>query len=50
MDDAIYFAQLIKEIYNGAEFLDQIPIVVYMDSKPTIKLIYSTREVDRKTV
>ena len=43
MEDAIYFARLIKEIYNGAESLDQIPIVVYTDSKPTI-------QVDRKTV
>ena len=50
MDDAIYFARLIKEIYNGAESSDQILMVVYTDSKPTIESIYSTRQVDRKTV
>ena len=50
MEDAIYFARLIKEIYDGAESSDHIPIVVYTDSKPTIESIYSTRQVDRKTV
>ena len=50
MEDAIYFARLIKEIYNGAESSDQILMVVYTDSKPTIESIYSTRQVDRKTV
>ena len=50
MEDVINFARLIKEIYNGAKSSDQIPIVVYTDSKPTIESIYSTRQVDRKTV
>jgi len=49
-DDAIYFARLIKEIYTGVKSLDQIPVIVYTDSKPTIESIYSTRQVDRKTV
>ena len=30
--------------------MDQILMVVYTDSKPTIESIYSTRQVDRKTV
>ena len=43
MDKAIYFARLIKEIYNRAKSSDQIPVVVYTDSKPTNELIYSIR-------
>ena len=50
MDDAIYFARLVKEIYNGVESSDQIPVIVYMDSKPTIESIYFRRQVERKTV
>ena len=50
LDDAIYFARLIKEIYTGVKSLDQIPVIVYTDSKPTIESIHSTRQVDRKTV
>ena len=42
-DDAIYFAHLIKVIYTGVKSLDQIPVIVYTDSKPTIESIYSTR-------
>ena len=49
-DDVIYFARLIKEIYTGVKSLDQIPVIVYTDSKPTIESIYSTRQVERKTV
>ena len=49
-DDAIYFARLIKEIYTGVKSLDQIPVIIYTDSKPTIESIHSTRQVDRKTV
>ena len=49
-DDAIYFARLIKEIYTGVKSLDQLPVIVYTDSRPTIESIYSTRQVDRKTV
>ena len=30
--------------------LDQISVIVYTDSKPTIESIYSTRQVERKTV
>ena len=48
--DTIYFARLIKEIYTGVMSLDQIPVIVYTDSKPTIESIYSTRQVERKTV
>merc|ERR1712082_242768 len=50
MDDVIYFPSLVKEIYNGVESSDQIPVVVYTDSKPTIESIYSTRQVERRTV
>ena len=50
MENVIYFARLIKEIYNGAESSDQILKVLYTDSKPTIESIYSIRQVDRKTV
>ena len=50
MDDAIYFAHLVKEIYTGVKSSDQILVIVYKDSKPTIESIYSTRQVERKTV
>ena len=30
--------------------MDQIPVVIYTDSKPTLESINSTRQVERKTI
>ena len=49
-DDAIYMARMIQEIYSGKPSLKQIPVVLFTDSKPLFESIYSTKQVDRKTV
>ena len=50
MDDAIYFARIIREIYTGEKSHKQIPVEMYTNSKPLFESIYSTKQVDRKTV
>ena len=47
-DESIYFAIMIKEIYTGFNSLNQIPVVIYPDSKSTLDSINSTRQVERK--
>ena len=49
-DDAIFIARLIQEIYSGKKSMKQIPVIMYSDSEPLIESIYSTRQVDRKTI
>ena len=49
MDDAIYLARMIREIYTGKKSLDQIPVVLFTDSKTLDNSIFSTKQVDRKT-
>ena len=49
-DDSVYFARMIREIYTGKKSLEQIPVVVYTDSKPTLESINSTKQVERKTI
>ena len=50
MDDAIYLARMIREIYTRKKSLTQIPVVLFMESKPLHDSIFSTKQVDRKTI
>ena len=50
MDDAIYFARLIKKIYTGTKSLDQIPVVTYTDSKGTMDSIHSVGQAENKNI
>ena len=49
-DDAIFFARMVHEIYTGRRGSHQIPVIMFTDSKPLFDSIYSTKQVDRKTV
>ena len=40
----------VAKIYTGVKSLDQLPVIVYSDSEPSIESIYSTKQVERKTV
>ena len=50
LDDAIYCARLVREIYTGEKTMKQIPVEMFTDSKPLFESIYSTKQVDRKTI
>ena len=49
-DNAIYFARIIREIYTGEKSHDRILVEMYTNSKPLFESIYSTKQVDRKTM
>ena len=49
-DDAIFMARMIKEIYEGKKSLEQIPVMICTDSHPLKESLYSTKQVERKTV
>ena len=49
-DDAIFIAWMVHQIYTGRKTLQQIPVYMFTDSKPLHDSIYSTRQVERKTV
>ena len=50
MEDSIYLARMIKEVYSGRVSEDQIPVSVRIDSKTLLDSIYSTKQVDEKTI
>ena len=50
LDDAIYLARIVREIYTGQKSMKQIPVEMYTDSKPLFESIYSTKQVDRKSI
>ena len=50
VDDAIFYARMIEEIYSGKVSLGQIPVVVYTDNNPLYESIHSTKPVERKTI
>ena len=49
-DDAIFLAWIVHQIYTGRKTLEQIPVHMFTDSKPLHDSIYSTKQVDRKTM
>ena len=50
MDDAIYLSKMINEIYTGNVDMNNLPLVVYEDSKSLVQSLYSTKKVKRKTM
>ena len=49
-DDAIFLARMLKEIFTGVKSAEQIPVYICTDSHPLKDSLYSTRQVERKTV
>ena len=50
LEDAIYLARMIREIYTGEVTEKQIPVEVKIDSKTLYDSLYSTKQVDEKTI
>ena len=50
VEDAIYLARMLKEIYSGRVSEAQIPVDVKIDSKTLLDSLYSTKQVDKKTI
>ena len=50
LDDAIFYARMIREIYTGEKSFKQIPVEMFTDSKPLHESLYSTKQVDRKSI
>ena len=49
-DDAIFMARMVHQIYTGRKTLEQIPVKIFTDSQPLHDSIYSTKQVERKTM
>ena len=50
MEDSIYLARIIKEIYSGIVSTAQIPVIVNIDSKTLLDSLNSSKQIDEKTV
>jgi hypothetical protein len=50
MEDSIYIARMIKEIYSENVGEDQIPVVVKIDSKTLLDSLNSSKQIDEKTI
>ena len=50
LDDSIYLARMISEVYSGDVNGHTIPIVVNEDSKSLVESLFSTKKVKRKTM
>ena len=50
MEDSIYLAKIIHEIYTGKPNSGQIPVELNIDSKTLLDSIHSTKQVDEKTI
>ena len=50
LEDAIYLARMIQEIYTGKVTENQIPVEVKIDSKTLHDSLHSTKQVDEKTI
>lgn len=49
-DDSIFMARMLKEIFTGKKSMNQIPVVIMTDSNPLKESLYSTKQVERKTI
>ena len=49
-DDTIFIARMLHQIYTGKKTLEQIPVFMFTNSKPLHDSIYSTKQVERKTM
>ena len=50
LEDGIFLARMIKEIYSGKVCEDQIAIEAKIDSKTLFDSLYSSKQVDEKTI
>ena len=50
LEDSIYLARMIAEVYSGKVSEAQIPVEVAIDSKTLLDSISSTKQVDEKTI
>ena len=50
MEDAIYLARMVKEIYTGSMSEEQISVEMKIDSKTLHDSLNSSRQVDEKTI
>ena len=50
LEDGIYLARMIAEIYSGDVSEKQIPVSVRIDSRTLLDSINSTKQVDEKTI
>ena len=50
MEDAIYIARMIKEIYSGNVSEDQIEVEAKIDSKTLLDSLNSSKQVDEKSI
>ena len=50
LEDSIYLARMLREVYSGKVSESQIPVEVKIDSKTLLDSIYSTKQVDEKTI
>ena len=50
LEDSIYLARMFREVYSGKVCELQIPVEVKIDSKTLFDSIYSTKQVDEKTI
>ena len=49
-NDAVSMARMIHRIYTGGRVQEQIPVVMFTDNKPLQDSIYSTKQVEMKTM
>ena len=49
MDDAIYAARQVETLYFG-DYNRRIKLRLFTDSEPTLELIASSKQVERKTL
>ena len=50
MEDSIYLARMIQEIYSGKVSEEQISVEINIDSKILLDSLYSFKQVDEKTI
>ena len=50
MEDSIYIARMIREIYSGNVGEDQITVEVKIDSKTLLDSLNSSKQIDEKTI
>ena len=48
LDDAVYIARIVAEIYTTKRGENQIPVTLVTDSQSTLDSIFSTKQVDEK--
>ena len=50
MEDSIYLARMVQEIYSGIVSENQIPVHMKVDSQTLVDSLNSTKQVDEKTI